>query len=331
MYDLNELESIAKIPGIKKLAEVTASGIGSVAGAVVAPWMAGRHAKAKLIEARAEADSMRIIAQAQGDAMQILSRGSESVPLEAADDQTAQRLEYQERKRQSNLVSVVGQAAEDLGKEEVPDQEPDHDWIARYFEYVNDVTEKDVQKPWARVLAGTVRSPGSISLRTLSMLRDMTSLEARTFKEAMRYRIEDFIFWKLCVESSDVLTHNDFNFRFVDMGLFRSTVRERPPRSLRLDQDGKGAYVIADRAVFLHGRPNAKMDDTGDKAVLKPTALELAPLCDGTVDWGYLRRIARILHDSPAKCTMKAALLVEASSDSFTYNSRTLEPVDPAP
>lgn len=330
MCDLNELESIAKIPGIKKLAEVTASGIGSVAGAIVAPWVAGRHAKAKLIEARAEADSMRIIAQAQGDAMQILSQGSESVPLEVTTDQTAQRLEYQERKRQSNLVSVVSRAAEDLGEEEVPDQEPDHDWIARYFEYVKDVTEKDVQELWARVLAGTVRSPGSVSLRTLSMLRDMSSIEARTFKEAMRYRIEDFIYWKFCVESSDVLTYDDFNYRFFDIGLFYSTIGERPPRSLRLDQDGKGVYVIADRAIFLRGQPNRKIDDTGDKAVLKPPAMELAPLCDVQVDWGYLRRIAKLLHDSPANCTMQAAQLVEASSESFTYDSRTLESVEPA-
>ena len=329
MCDSNELETIAKIPGIKKLAEITASGIGSVAGVLVVPWVAGRQAKAKLIEARAEADSMRIIAQAQADAMQILSRGNESVSLEATADQTAQRLEFQERKRQSNLVSVVSQAAEDLGEEEVPDQEPDHDWIARYFEYVKDVSEKDVQELWAKILAGSVRSPGSVSLRTLSMLRDMTSLEANTFKEAMRYRIEDFIFWKFCVESSDVLTNDDFYYRFVDMGLFYSTISERPPRTLRLDQDGKGAYVIADRAIFLHGRPNTKMDDSGDKAVLKPPALELARLCDSKVDWGYLRRIAKLLHDSPAKCTMQAAQLIEVSSESFTYDSRTLETVDP--
>ena len=328
---MDELKAVAKIPGVKKLAELTASGIGSVAGAWVAPWVAGRHAKAKLIEARAEADSMRIIAQAQGDAMQILDRGNESVPLVSTSDQTAQRLEYQERKRQANLVSVVSQAAEDLEEEEVPDQEPDHDWIARYFEYVKDVSEQDVQKLWAKVLAGTVKSPGSVSLRTLSMLRDMTSAEANRFKEAMRYRIEDFIYWKFCVESSDVLTNDDFYYRFVDMGLFYSTIGTRPPRSLRLDQEGQGAYVIADRAIFLRGRPNTKMDDTGDKAVLKPPAMELARLCDGPVDWRYLRRIAKLLHTSPAKCTMQAARLVEASSDSFTYDSRTLEPVEPAP
>ena len=326
---MSELEVIAKIPGVKKLAEVTASGIGSVAGALVAPWMAGRHAKAKLIEARGEADSMRIIAQAKADAMQLLGRGSESVSLEATVDQTTQRLQYQERKRQSNLVSVVSQAAEDLGEEEVPDQEPDHDWIARYFEYVKDVSEKDVQELWAKVLAGTVRSPGSVSLRTLSMLRDMTSAEANTFKEAMRYRIEDFIYWEFCVQSSGILTNEDFYYRFVDMGLFYSTIDTRPPRSLRLDRNGEGAYVIADRAILLRGRPNTKMDDTGDKAVLKPPAMELARLCDVQVDWGYLRRIAKLLLESPAHCTMQAARLVEASSDSFTYDSRTLAAVDP--
>ena len=69
--------------------------------------------------------------------------------------------------------------------------------------------------------------------------------------------------------------------------------------------------------------------ETGDKAVLKPPAQELARLCDVEFDWGYLRRIAKLLHDSPANCTMRVARLVEASSDSFTYDSRSLEPVNP--
>ena len=296
----------------------------------MARWLAGQNAKAKLIEANAEADSLRIIAQAQDDAKRILNRREASMPSESVREQTAQRLDYQERKRQSNLVSVVGQAAEELGEEEVPDQEPDHDWIARYFEYVKDVSEKDVQQLWAKVLAGSVRSPASVSLRTLTMLRDMSSVEAKTFKEAMRYRIQDFIFWKYCVESSSVLKSDDFQFRFVDLGWSYSTISERPPRTLRLNRDGNGAYLIADHVILLSGRPNTRMDGSGDKAVLKPAAMELADLCDGEVDWGYLKRIARVLHDSPAKCTMQAARLVGASSEPFTYDQRTLALVDPA-
>ena len=328
---MDELEAIGKIPGVKKLAELTASGIGSVAGAWVAPWVSGRQAKARLIEARASSDSMLIIAQAQADAMQILGRDDPVAGLDLAIDQTTQRLEFQERKRQSNLVSVVSQAAEELGEEEVPDQKPDHDWIARYFEYAKDVSEKDVQKLWAKVLAGNIRTPGSVSLRALSMLRDMSRLEAEAFKEAMRYRIvgRDFIYWKLCVESSAVLTHDDFYFRFVDMGLFYSTIGERPHRQLNLDQNGQGAYVIADRAILLQGRPNTTIDKDDNKAVIKPLALELARLCDGEVDWGYLRRIAKLLHDSPANCTMQAAQLLEAGNEYFTYDPGTLVPVDP--
>lgn len=328
---MDELDAVGKIPGVKKLAELAASGIGSVAGAWVAPWVAARQAKVKLIEASAEADSMRIIAQAQADAMQVISRAEALAGLDPATDQTSQRLEYQERKRQSNLVSVVSQAAEDLGEEEVPDQEPDHDWIARYFEYAKDVSDKDVQKLWARVLAGTIRAPGSISLRALSMLRDMTRSEAELFKEAMRYRIvdRDFVYWKLCIESSDVLTHDDYYFRFVDMGLLYSTIAERPHRQLNLDQDGEGIYSIADRAILLRGLPNRAIDEDDNKAILKPLALELAPLCDGEVDWGYLRRIAKLLHDSPASCTMHAARLIEANSEGFMYDARTLVPVDP--
>ena len=47
---MDELETIGKMSGVKKLAGITSSGIGSVTGAWVSPWVAGRQAKARLIE-----------------------------------------------------------------------------------------------------------------------------------------------------------------------------------------------------------------------------------------------------------------------------------------
>ena len=61
-----------KVPGLEKLLDYTASGIGAVAGPMLAPWQARQRAEAKLIEANTDVASLRTIANAQAEARQIL-------------------------------------------------------------------------------------------------------------------------------------------------------------------------------------------------------------------------------------------------------------------
>ena len=202
MVDVN-INVTVKVPGLKKLSDVVASGVGAVAGSMVAPWIAERRGRAMRIEAQAEADSLRLIAQAQADARKALGGPDEGGKgaIVVTREGIAARLEFQEAKRQRNIVAAVGQAAEELGDDEVPDSEPNHDWIARFFEYVQDVSDEDVRRIWARILAGEVRHQGGVSLRTLSILRNLSREEAEFFAEAMQYRLDDYVLRKLCRRS----------------------------------------------------------------------------------------------------------------------------------
>lgn len=83
------------------------------------------------------------------------------------------------------------------------------------------------------------------------------------------------------------------------------------------------------RAILIQGRPNTAMGDDERKAILKPLAVELGPLCGGRVDWGHLRRMATMLHDGPANCTMQAARLIQTGRGNVVYDSRSLVLVDP--
>ena len=89
-----------------------------------------------------------------------------------------QRIQFQEEKRHHNIGSVVGRAAEELGDKEVPNHEPDHDWTARFFNEVQDVSSDDMRTIWAKILAGEVGSPGSTSARTLTILKNLDSKSA---------------------------------------------------------------------------------------------------------------------------------------------------------
>ena len=118
------MENLAQVvPGFLKLVHYAASGMGSVAGTMLAPWKARREALARQIAAQGEACSLRILAEGQASAVQIISEANEearstlmgenSLAVTQIDigETVRQRLEFQEEKRQSNIISVLNEAA----------------------------------------------------------------------------------------------------------------------------------------------------------------------------------------------------------------------------
>ena len=193
--DVVDPSGLAKVLGVDKLLDYTASGIGAVAGPMLAPWRARRLGAARVIEAGADAEAMQITARAQASSLRIIeeaqSDARSSLQTTNADvegqitisERIEQSIQFREAKRLANLSNVVETAADQLGDAEVPDEEPDHDWTARFFDYAQDVSSGEMQTLWAKVLAGEVERPGSTSLRTLSVLRNLDSETARLFAD----------------------------------------------------------------------------------------------------------------------------------------------------
>ena len=184
-----------KVPGLEKLLDYAASGVGSIAGPMLAPWKAGREAKAKIRTAKGEAEAKRILAEGQSTSMQIIATAQDKARSKLISPQAAlqgeikigelvtQRVQFQEEKRQANIGSVVTQAANQLGDNEVANHEPDHDWTARFFNDVQDVSSEEMQALWATVLAGEVKRTGSTSIRTLGILKNLDQATASLFRK----------------------------------------------------------------------------------------------------------------------------------------------------
>ena len=171
------------VPAIEKLVDYTASGVGSVAGSMLAPWQARRAAIAKRIAAKGDAEALLIHARAQSEAREILVSNDTNFTGELdITDRVNQRILFQDKKRQLNIESVVEQTAMQLGDKSVPDTEPNHDWTARFFNDVQDVSSEDMQSLWAKILAGEIERPGSTSIRTLGILKNLDQSTARLFR-----------------------------------------------------------------------------------------------------------------------------------------------------
>ncbi len=188
------MEVTVRVPAIDKLLDITASGIGAIAGPMLAPWRARREAEAKKIAARADANILAVLAEGQAGALAVIAAAQESARQQLTApgvlvegeltiaEAVEQRVRFQEEKRQRNISAIVSQATEQLTTDEVEDYEPDHDWTARFFNEAQDVSSEEMQLLWAKVLAGEVERPGSTSLRTLSILRDLDRQTAVLFQ-----------------------------------------------------------------------------------------------------------------------------------------------------
>ena len=213
----NNMDVNINVPALRKLLEYAASGIGSIAGPLLASWKARAEVKAKLIAAEGEVEAQRILAEGQSDVLQIVARATADAREKLSTPNTtmqgqlsvgemvAQKIQFQEEKRQANILSVIDRAVEEVGEGEVPDKEPDHDWTARFFNDIQDVSSEEMQTLWAKVLAGEVAQPGSTSMRTLSILRSLDKATAGLFRKlcsaCVSLRLDGPEFWDARVPS----------------------------------------------------------------------------------------------------------------------------------
>ena len=183
------------VRAIEKLVDYTASGIGSTASFFFSRMVARRDAEVRRITAEGEAEAQRILTEGRATSMQIIAAAqaearSKLISPQAAlqgevtiGELIAQRVQFQEEKRQANIGSVFARAAQELGDREVQDHEVDHDWTARFFNDVQDVSSEEMQQLWAKILAGEVERPGNTSIKTLGILKNLDKATANLFRQ----------------------------------------------------------------------------------------------------------------------------------------------------
>lgn len=121
----------------------------------------------------------------------VYDKGNIAIDTSDTDDfikRTQSRLAYQELTKQNNIESVVAGAYKMLdGKPKVQNSCIDPDWLLRFFNSVQDIGNTDMQYYWAKILSGEILQPGTVSLRTLLVLSQMTSSEAALFNKISKY------------------------------------------------------------------------------------------------------------------------------------------------
>jgi hypothetical protein len=151
---------------IEKLIEVISEGIGT---------LYRPHAIRK--EADAEAYKIKVIKKAKTTA----NAESKLIELEML-GQIEQKIIHREQKKHKNIENIIALAAEQIEEDsKVSSEKVDSDWTTRFFNIAEDISNEEMQKLWGKILSGEVKEPGSFSLRTLELLKNLSRHEAEIF------------------------------------------------------------------------------------------------------------------------------------------------------
>jgi hypothetical protein len=89
-----------------------------------------------------------------------------------------------------NLNEISKKTKEDLGRDISDEDNIDKDWILKYINIAENISDEEMQNIFAKLLAEEIEKPKSYSIRTVRILESMTGEEARSFIKLSAYVIE---------------------------------------------------------------------------------------------------------------------------------------------
>ena len=212
------------------------------------------------------------------------------------------KVSYMELYKCKNFLKIAKYADEMVreNKERViVDEEYDIDWFIRFFDAVGNVSNEEMQKLWAKILAGEIESPNTFSLRTIGTVHNLSQKEAELFTKMTRLLLneqEGMIFimdtaHDFLVDVNELfgLYHDDI-LLLQDCGLLGSV-----QRNVRIDLNKQPAGLWND-SQLLKIRFNREDDVISltykyDAYPLTSVARQILPLVKQPSDDAYLMRI----------------------------------------
>lgn len=301
---------------VKEAASTITGALSKLTDVVLFIWGAKNRPEQIRKEADAEAYKVEVIEGAKARA----AANSREIEFES-NERIRNRVLNQEKKREENLQTILADTKAQLESENSISDEPvNEDWVTRFFNNAQDVSDEDMQKLWARVLSGEIKKPNSYSLRTLEFLKNLTKDEAKIFNKLSDYVISSELGY-FVVDASKQM--DDYKVSFSDVLLLRElgllqnepnlTMTIRLKESVVLLKYQHKGLVVSSRNLLSQTdtfsiSPTPKENSTSEVEAatllvfkLTKTAQELYQLTNPSLDFSYLKTIKKIINEQRAK------------------------------
>lgn len=220
------------------------------------------------------------------------------------------------------------------GKENASYNHLDFDWYVRFFTDVGNISDHDMQILWGRMLAGQIESGNKYSLRTMETLTNMTSSEARLYKDISglvlhstspdRYFffIEDE-FYTTGVNEEYGLTDDVMN-KLVDCNLVNLQVVQAFEDIL----SGQSVFVNGDMAVLLERKTRKKKFSLYQSYPLTEAGVQILNLIDREPNYEYTKSVANYLLNKGNQLMVSVKHIHSCSEDEENYTLELGDDID---
>ena len=297
---------------LTKLIEVVANGIGK--------WCEPRYV-VRMAHAESKAEHISVLEKAKREA---LLKNDEDLynHLSAVEE----RLLTKESKRHRNIEQVVNRAANVLSSEtEVSSETVDPDWITRFFDIVQDISNEQMQDLWGRILAGEVKQPKSFSLRTLETLRNITSYEAELFEKLSSYVFHSgkcYIFNGLLENGYPNLQYGAIT-RLMEMGLIQSVSDIGLALSHQEDEEYDCTYVYGDY-LYLFSIPDSMEGINLPVYSLTITGCEVFKLVSFKPNYEYFHEVLKCITEFN-EIKINRVRILSNDTEGIKYDNNAIE------
>ena len=123
----------------------------------------------------------------------------------------------------SNIVSVYSFAINELKKlSGVGFENLTPDWATAFYDSAKDSSDEEIQVLWGKILAGEIAHHGKFYKRTLSILKNMESIEAKHFVELVPLLIAKETVLVFIFQNNEFFQYNDLQ-TLMDCGIVNSS------------------------------------------------------------------------------------------------------------
>ena len=162
------------------LAENACKGLGKLGKLLLGRFLRQDDYKNILMQAQAEKDALAI---ASGEKV---FDGERLLPAWDLSHLPASSLPHligleEESNNLNATLKITADILKDTPEEEVADESVDPDWFTRWRREACTVGNPEMRQLWGRILAEEIKSPQTISLKTLDILKNISKADAELF------------------------------------------------------------------------------------------------------------------------------------------------------
>lgn len=149
----------------------------------------GLTALGSIMNARGEAKAEAILAKKRTE-----TSAEVEILRQQGEEKIAQYVLARNNQKVENVGMIIAKAEQQFTPDEKVSSEPvDKNWMTRFLDIAEGISDDDLRDLWARVLAGEIKRPNSYSLRTLDVLRNITKKEAELIVKCSNFVMGDTI------------------------------------------------------------------------------------------------------------------------------------------